>query len=98
MSDKSLTKDDPLSTEALNQLNRLHSLYLQLASKLADLELEKIRVLAQIRTVAEEKDRFFERELVDRGLSPTTVVKIDEETGEITIVSPSGGTPPPPAS
>lgn len=59
-----------------------------LASRLADMELEKVKLLVRLQSVLTEKNRIFEREAVERGISPTTMFQIDDETGIISISQP----------
>jgi hypothetical protein len=88
-----LTIEDPVSKESLAALEKLEAGHLGLASRLAELELEKIQVMIRLRAIMEERNRLIERELVERGLSPTTTAQIDDETGKITVLRPADASP-----
>lgn len=84
--DKKLTIQDPISAETLERFQQLASARAQMAEQYVDLDNEKIRLQVAIRQIDQEKQKLFEKELIDRGLTPTTPVRVDGATGAITLL------------
>lgn len=85
---RKLTINDPLSPETLKKLAQLTNTRLQMADHMLDLEHEKIKIMVASRQIDDEKQRLFEKELTDRGLSPSSPVEVDAKTGLISLVKP----------
>ena len=80
-------------------LQRLQQSRMSLGERLLDLEAEKVRLLAAVQRLDNEKTRVFEGILMERGLPPNSVVEIDAETGAITDPRKRVNIPqPPPAN
>lgn len=90
--EKKLTLEDPMSAETLKKLEQLSSTKLQLCERYVELEDEKVRCLVGIRQLDQEKQRVFEKELMDRGLAPNTPVEVNAKTGKIALVKEDGST------
>lgn len=80
------TIETPVSPEDLNRFSQLASARLQICERLCDLEQEKIRVLRAVANVDSERQKLFEKVLVERGLPPGFPVEIDSKTGQIKAV------------
>lgn len=85
-----LTVADPISQETLSKFQQLAQSRAQLSEQYVDLDNEKIRLQIAIRQIDQEKQRLFESVLVERGLTPTTPVEIDSQTGLINVLTPAG--------
>jgi hypothetical protein len=85
---KALTIEDPIDAETLGRLEQNSDHFVHISTRLAELELEKVRILVALRGLAEDKNRIIEKCLVDRGLSPNTAVEINPTTGQITSLRP----------
>lgn len=83
---RSLTVDDPVEAEKLEQFRGLQEAQQALAESLLALEMEKVRILAAAKRVNEQRDRLFESINIDRGLPPNARVDIDARTGKITLI------------
>lgn len=68
----------------------------QTSMHLMDLEQEKVHVIAVGRRIREEKNKIFQKLLMERGLPPSASMSIDKDTGRITLQEPQV-VPPPPA-
>lgn len=78
MSEESkLTLQDPISSEVLEELGQLENTKNELAARNLWLDEEKVRILHASRKLRDQERRIYERCLIDRGLSPTTIVEID---------------------
>jgi hypothetical protein len=86
--DQKLTLDDPMTAETLGQFQQFAQSRATLAEQFFDLETEKVRIMVAIGQLDKEKTRLFEKELLDRGLTPTTPVEVDASTGKITLLKP----------
>lgn len=86
MDDKK-TVQTPVEPEVLQMFGQLSAHKAQLCEQYVDLENEKIRLQIAIRGLDQEKQRLFEKVLLDRGLSATTPVEIDPDTGLIELVT-----------
>lgn len=93
---KRLTIEDPIDPETLNKFAELEARRMHLGVQMIELETEKVKIMVVARRLEDEKQRLFEKVLVDRGLSPTTGVEIDSNTGKINLIRPEP-TPEPPA-
>jgi len=85
---KTLTIEDPIDQDTLRQLEQNSDHFVHVSTRLAELELEKVRIIVALRTLSDEKNRVIEKCLVDRGLSPNTMVEINPTTGQITSLRP----------
>ncbi len=85
---KRLTSEDPLEPENLRKFAEYQMHRERLAVQLLDLETERVQVLFAARRLDEERNKLFEKVLIDRGLHPQTAVEIDPQTGVIQVVRP----------
>ena len=67
---KKLTLEDPVDPETLKKLAELRDARLRIADQLLDLENDRVRMMVAVRQLDGEKNRVFEKILVDRGLPP----------------------------
>lgn len=81
-----LTPNDPVSPETLKKFEELDSARYELASRLLDLEQERVRLLAAAHQVDQQRQRLFEKVLLERGLDPATAVSINDKTGAINVL------------
>jgi hypothetical protein len=85
-----LSINDPMSRETLTRIQELSETKSALCEQYFDMDAEKIRLTVAIKQIEQEKQRLFEKELVDRGMSPTAAVEVDGKTGVMTLLSPAG--------
>ena len=85
---KKLTIDDPLSPQALEKLQQLTNARYQVGDQLLDLKAEEVRLVVMARQIDQEKQKLFEKELLDRGLNPSVPVEVNATTGKITLAQP----------
>ena len=90
---KKLTPADPLDEETKQKLDELTEMSYDIAIKLYESEQAKVRLLVAGRQVDVEKQKLFEKILMDRGLPPNTPVEIDGQTGMIKVLHPIGARP-----
>lgn len=83
--EKKLTVNDPVAPEQLKRISELTGARYDLADRLLDLEQQKVGILISAKQVDEEKNRIFNKILMDRGLPPGTPIEIDGETGAVTV-------------
>lgn len=89
MSDtKRLTVEDPIDQTTLTQFAELEGHKNQLGGRLIDIKAEEVKIMVAARRIDEEKQRLFEKVLVDRGLHPSTAVEIEASTGLIRVLRP----------
>lgn len=88
-----LTISDPMSKETLARFQELAEAKSVLCEQYFDLDAEKIRLTVAIKQIEHEKGRLFEKELVDRGVSPTAAVEVDGKTGLISLLTPGAPAP-----
>jgi len=81
--DQSKTIDTPVSQEDLAKFAQLQGARLQIAERILELEQEKVRAMRAAANVDSERQKLFEKVLVERGLSPGFPVEIDSKTGQI---------------
>jgi len=91
---KKLTVEDPVEPELLKKLAELRDSRLRIGDQILDLESEKVRLMVAVRQIDMEKQRSFEKILMDRGLPPTFPVEIDGQTGKIKPLAPPPEIPP----
>lgn len=91
---KKLTVEDPVEPEVLKKLAELRDSRLRIGDQVLDLEGEKVRLLVAVRQIDAEKQRAFEKILMERGLPPTFPVEIDGQTGKIKPLAPPPEVPP----
>lgn len=75
------TLDTPVSAEDLAKFAQLQGARLQIAERVLDLEQEKVRALRAAANIDAERQKLFEKILVERGLPPGFPVEIDSKTG-----------------
>lgn len=90
-----LTVDDPVDSETLEQFRGLQEARQRFADTLLSLEQEKIRLLAGVKKLDDQRNRLFENCLVERGLAPDTEVEIDARTGKIVKRNGTADSAPP---
>jgi hypothetical protein len=90
---KKLTVDDPVDADTLAQFNKLEATRYELASQLLELEQDRVRLLSAAHRVDEQRQRTFERVLVDRGLPPNAQVEVDSNTGRLKVLTPTKSEP-----
>lgn len=78
---------DPISTEEIARFAELQAARVQIAERMLDLEQEKVRTLRAASNVDTERQRLFEKVLMERGLPPNAAVEIEASTGAIKVVS-----------
>jgi len=86
---KRLTVDDPIDTDTISKLTALQDARLRIGDRLLELELERVRLIRSATSVATERQKLFERVLIERGLSPNQPVSIDQGTGQLKVLSQS---------
>lgn len=86
VTEKKLTVSDPVSTEDLARFGELQMARGQIAERLLELEQEKIRTLRAASNIDTERQRLFEKVLIERGLPPTATVEIEAKTGSIKLI------------
>jgi hypothetical protein len=91
---KRLSVNDPIDQETLGKFGELETARMRLGMQLLDVEDERVKILVSSRRVDEEKQKLFEKVLMERGLPPTTPVEIEASTGLIKVV-PMPGAPQP---
>lgn len=84
---KRLTIEDPIEPEILAKFSELENTRMRIGGQMLDLRSEEVRLMVAARRIDEEKQRLFDKVLVDRGLSPTTPVEINAETGRISLMA-----------
>lgn len=82
---KTLTVNDPVEKEVVQQLAEMERARMQLVDRNAYLDLEKDRTLGALRGLESQHRKIYEKILLTRGLDPTTVVQIDED-GKIEVM------------
>lgn len=86
---KKLSVNDPVDAVSRKRLEDLAAARYEFGERLLELEQEKVKLLVAANRVDEERGRLFEKLLVDRGLSPTTPVEIEAQTGAIKLLRPT---------
>lgn len=84
---KHLTVDDPIDSETRGRFASLQDARLRMGDRLLDLELEKVKVIRSASAIDNERQKLFERVLIERGLSPNQPVTIDSATGQIKVIT-----------
>lgn len=87
---KKLTLNDPIDPETLNKIGELTGRRYDAAEALLDLEQRKVTILVAVKGLDDEKQRLFNKILLERGLAPGTPVEIDGQTGMITVLGANG--------
>ena len=83
-----LTVNDPVDTETRKRLEELGGARYEVADKLLEMEQEKVKLLVAANRLDEERNRTFEKILLDRGLAPTTPIEIEAQTGNLRVLRP----------
>lgn len=94
---KRMTIEDPIEPEILAKFSELENTRMRLGAQMIDIKSEEVRIMVAARRIDEEKQRLFEKVLVDRGLHPTTPIEINAETGRLSLMGGSGGDTPQPS-
>lgn len=98
MSDeKKLTPSDPVDAATRKRMEELAAARYEFGERLLEIEQEKVKLLVAANRVDEERSRLFEKVLMDRGLSPTTPIEIEAQTGNIRVLRPPTPVEAPPA-
>lgn len=84
---KRLTVDDPVDEETRGRFASLQDARLRTGDRLLDLELEKVKLIRSASAIDNERQKLFERVLIERGLSPNQPVTIDSTTGQIKVIT-----------
>lgn len=90
---KRLTLDDPVGKEVLERFSELENITANIGIQFIELEQEKVKLLAAKRKVDDERQRIFEKLLMDRGLPPNTPANIDAQTGKMSLIQMPGQPP-----
>ena len=93
---KKLTPNDPVDASTRKKLEELGAARYDVADKLLEIEQEKVKILVAANRIDEERNRIFEKILMDRGLPPTTPIEIEAQTGNIRLLRPLQTPPAPP--
>jgi hypothetical protein len=80
---KRLTIDDPVDAETRSRFTVLEDSRLRIGEHLLNLELERVKLIRAASAIDTERQKVFERVLIERGLSPSQPFSIDSETGQI---------------
>ena len=84
---KRLTIDDPVDAESRAKFVAIQDSRLRIGDRLMDIELERVKLIRSASALDNERQRLFERILIERGLSPNQRVSIDAETGQIRVLT-----------
>jgi hypothetical protein len=84
---KRLTVDDPIDDDSRARFTALQDSRLRVGDRLLDIELEKVKLMRSASAIDNERQKLFERVLLERGLSPNQPVTIDSGTGQIKVLS-----------
>ena len=87
-STKKLTPNDPVDAATRKKLEELGAARYDVADKLLEMEQEKVKILVAANRLDEERNRIFEKILMERGLAPTTPIEIEAQTGNIRLLRP----------
>lgn len=91
-----LTINDPVDAETLQSFADHQGTKAVIAERLLEIEMGKVRLLRAAVDNDAERQRQFDKILLDRGLPPNAQIEIDAKTGKITLI-PGMGAPPPPS-
>lgn len=84
---KRLTPEDPVDEETRARFASLQDARLRIGDRLLDIELEKVKLFRSASTIDNDRQKLFERILIERGIAPNQPVTIDSSTGQIKIIS-----------
>jgi len=87
---KRLSAEDPVDKATLDKLAELENARFQIGGQLLEIEQERVRLLAAAHQVDQQRQRLFEKVLLDRGLPPNAGVEINSSTGILKIHSLPG--------
>ncbi len=102
---KKLTLEDPVGKEALDKLAELEAAEINAALQVLALRREEVTLLAASGRVDADRQKLFQKLLIERGLAPNTAASIDPATGKLTVLrqapqpvqaAPAPAAPPPP--
>jgi hypothetical protein len=85
---KKLTLQDPVGKEVLLDFNQLEDAQYKIALRMLALEEDKVKLLASSHQIQQQRQRMFEKVLMERGLQPDVPVEIDSKTGALTLLKP----------
>lgn len=81
---RSLTLNDPVDPETLEQFRQLQDARQRFAETLLSLEQDKIQLLAAVKKIDDQLNRLFQACSIERGLPPQTRIEIDARSGKVT--------------
>ena len=84
---KKLALGDPIDPSTLKNLEKLDDSWVELATRNAQLDQEKIQLLGLMKRVDTERARIFEQIQIERGISPLARIAIDPETLMVEVVA-----------
>jgi hypothetical protein len=84
---KRLTPDDPVDEETRGRFTALNESRLRVGDRLLDIELERVKLIRSASAIDNERQKLFERVLIERGLSPSQPVSIDSATGQLKVLT-----------
>jgi hypothetical protein len=90
-----VTPNDPVDELTRKKLDELGNVRLDIADRLLDMEMERIRLLVSVQRLDEERIKIFDKILMDRGLPPGTPVEVEAQTGALKILRPAKPEPKP---
>jgi hypothetical protein len=93
---KKLTLEDPVGKEALDKLAELEAAEINAAMQVLALRQEEVKLLAASARVDQDRQKLFQKLLIERGLAPNTPASIDPGTGKITVLRQPGPPQPQP--
>jgi len=96
-SNAKLTLEDPVGKEALDKLAELEAAEINTALQVLALRQEEVKLLAASHRIDADRQKLFQRLLIERGLAPNTAASIDPATGKITVLKQPGPPQPVPA-
>lgn len=94
---KKLSPSDPVDKVTRDKLDDLGGARLDIAEQLLDMDMKRVQLLVSVQRLDEERNKLFERVLMERGLPPNTAVQIDVQTGIIKVLRPVKPEPEPKA-
>ncbi len=89
--EKRLSLEDPVGKETLDKLAELETTEINTALQLMAIKQEEVKLGAVGRRIEDERQRIFQKLLMERGLAPNTPATIDSTSGKITVVRPPQG-------
>ena len=84
-----LTLEDPVDPAMLEHLESIQTAWMDLAERNTHLDQEKIRILAALKKIDDERRRAFEKIQIERGIPVTSSIEIDSKTGLVQVLEGS---------